>query len=168
MSESWVFELGVLFAAKLDSARSLSAQSVAYQVGVFLFQVGQSVGVAGNVRIGQYLGAGKPVEAKSCKNIIYTLGVFIVAFDMALIFSTSRWIPLVFNIREPEALALSRHILLVVVSMEGMIKACGKQAKGAGIAFFGFYVIGIPLAAVFMFVLKIDVFGFWTGYAVGK
>ncbi|CAF1221645.1 unnamed protein product [Didymodactylos carnosus] len=52
--------------------------------------------------------------------------------------------------------------------MEGMVKACGKQAKGAIIAFLGFYAIGIPLAGVFMFVVKIDIYGFWAGYATGR
>ncbi|CAF3368391.1 unnamed protein product [Rotaria sp. Silwood1] len=31
------------------------------------------------------------------------------------------------------------------------------------IAFFGFYVFGIPLAALLMFYVRIDIYGFWIG-----
>ncbi|CAF1205962.1 unnamed protein product, partial [Didymodactylos carnosus] len=114
MSESWAFELGILFAARLNSSTSLIAQSVAYQIGIFLFLIGQSFAVASNIRIGQYLGANKPDEAKNCKNIAYTMGIIIVLIDMIFIYSTFQWIPLIFNISDPDALNLTRNILLVV------------------------------------------------------
>lgn len=36
------------------------------------------------------------------------------------------------------------------------------------IAFFGFYLFGIPLAAVLMFFVRLDVFGFWLGIIVAE
>ena len=39
----------------------------------------------------------------------------------------------------------------------------GKQKRGALIAFFGFYLFGIPIAAVLMFFVRIDIYGFWIG-----
>jgi hypothetical protein len=44
----------------------------------------------------------------------------------------------------------------------------GKQKRGAMIAFFGFYLFGIPLAAVLMFFVRLDIFGFWLGIIVAE
>ena len=44
----------------------------------------------------------------------------------------------------------------------------GKQIKGALIAFFGFYVFGIPSAALLMFYVRIDIFGFWIGIIIAE
>ena len=39
----------------------------------------------------------------------------------------------------------------------------GQQKRGAMISLCGFYVFGIPIAAVLMFYVRIDIFGFWIG-----
>jgi len=39
----------------------------------------------------------------------------------------------------------------------------GKQKRGAIIAFCGFYLFGIPIAAFLMFFVRIDIYGFWIG-----
>jgi len=44
----------------------------------------------------------------------------------------------------------------------------GKQIKGALIAFFGFYVFGIPVAALLMFYVRLDIFGFWIGIIIAE
>jgi hypothetical protein len=44
-----------------------------------------------------------------------------------------------------------------------LIDFSGKQKRGAMIAFGGFYLFGIPLAAFLMFYVRIDIYGFWIG-----
>ncbi|CAF1504505.1 unnamed protein product, partial [Didymodactylos carnosus] len=50
-----------------------------------------------------------------------------------------------------------------VLQLDGMIKACGLQQKGAIIALTGFFLICVPLAVVLIYVVKIDIYGYWIG-----
>lgn len=44
----------------------------------------------------------------------------------------------------------------------------GKQNRGAVVSFCGFYIFGIPVAALLMFYVRIDIFGFWIGIIVAE
>lgn len=44
----------------------------------------------------------------------------------------------------------------------------GKQKRGAMISITGFYVFGIPAAAVLMFIVKVDIYGFWIGVIIAE
>jgi MATE family multidrug resistance protein len=39
----------------------------------------------------------------------------------------------------------------------------GKQKRSAMISFGGFYLFGLPIAALLMFYVRIDIYGFWIG-----
>ena len=44
----------------------------------------------------------------------------------------------------------------------------GKQKRGAMISFCGFYIFGLPVSALLMFYVRIDIFGFWIGIIVAE
>lgn len=44
----------------------------------------------------------------------------------------------------------------------------GQQKRGAVISLCGFYVFGMPIAALLMFYVRIDIFGFWIGIIVAE
>ena len=86
------------------------------------YLVSISVGDAGNILIGQYLGANQPKEAINAKNVTYTLGIVIVIFNAALVLISHQWLPFLFNVRA-EAIALARQAILlssVVVICDGI------------------------------------------------
>jgi Na+-driven multidrug efflux pump len=62
LTEFWSVELSILFAARLGT-KSLSAQVCAAQTEWLLFLISSAYAMAGNIRVGQFLGAGKPQEA---------------------------------------------------------------------------------------------------------
>ncbi|CAF2136962.1 unnamed protein product [Rotaria magnacalcarata] len=171
LTEFWSVELSILFAARLGT-KSLSAQVCAAQTEWLLFLITSAYAMAGNIRIGQFLGAGKPQQARNCKNVIWAVGAMIILINLSLVILLHRWIPLVYN-TEPEALVLAKNVLILIAIMHiwdgyniistGIVKACGKQKRGAMISLTGFYVFGIPLAAILMFSVKIDIYGFWIG-----
>jgi len=119
--ECWSIELSVFFAAPLG-INSLSAQVVVQQIVWLFYMIMASVADAGNILIGQYLGANKPMEAVNAKNVTYTLSAIVLMFNVLFILVTHRWLPFLFNI-EPDALSLARYGLLlaaVVNIFDGM------------------------------------------------
>ncbi|CAF0755749.1 unnamed protein product [Adineta steineri] len=171
MTEFWSIELSIFFAAHLG-ARSLSAQVCAYQTAWLFYLITSSFATAANIRIGQFLGSGKPMEAANTKNVTYAVGAIVILMDICLIVSFHYWFPFAYN-TETDALTLARRVLLLVALAQiwdgyniintGIVKACGKQKRGAMISFIGFYFCGIPLAAVLMFFVRTDIYGFWLG-----
>ncbi|CAF0930976.1 unnamed protein product [Rotaria sp. Silwood1] len=171
MTEFWSIELSIFFAAHL-SIRSLSAQVCAYQTAWLFYLVTSSFATAANIRIGQLLGSGEPMKAANTKNVTYVVGAIIIIINICLIILFHYWFPFAYD-TQSDALTLARRVLLLVALCQiwdgynvintGIVKACGKQKRGAMIAFFGFYVFGIPLAALLMFYVRIDIYGFWIG-----
>jgi len=176
MTEFWSIELSMFFAAHL-SARSLSAQICAYQTAWFLYLITSSFATAANIRIGQYLGAGKPLEAKNTKNVTYAVGSLVIFLNMILIVITHHWFPLAYD-TQTDALPMARRVLLLIGLLQiwdgynvintGIVKACGQQKRGAFVALIGFYLFGIPTAFILMFICRFDIFGFWIGIIVAE
>ncbi|KAF5825894.1 hypothetical protein DUNSADRAFT_6075, partial [Dunaliella salina] len=50
----------------------------------------------------------------------------------------------------------------------GVLRACGRQAWGAGLNLFSYWCIGLPLTLLLGFKLHLTVVGFWCGLAVGS
>jgi len=115
LTEFWSVELSILFAARLGT-KSLSAQVCAAQTEWLLFLITSAYAMAGNIRIGQFLGAGKPQQARNCKNVIWTVGAMIILINLTLVILLHRWIPLVYN-TEQEALGLARNVLILIAIM---------------------------------------------------
>ncbi|CAF3525731.1 unnamed protein product [Rotaria socialis] len=176
MTEFWSIELSMLFAAHLN-VDSLSAQTCAYQTAWLVYSITASFATAANIRIGQFLGSGKPNEAANAKNVTYVIGAVVIFINICLIVIFHRWFPLAYNTKA-DALTLARRTLLLIGFMQlwdgynvintGIVKACGKQKRSAMISFLGFYVFGIPFAAFLMFSVRIDIYGFWIGVIIAE
>ncbi len=111
-TEFWSIELSIFFAAYL-SARSLSAQVCAYQTAWLFYLVTSSFATAANIRIGQFLGSGKPLEAANTKNVTYTVGAIVIFLNICVIIVCHYWFPLAYN-TDIDALALARRVLLLI------------------------------------------------------
>lgn len=111
-TEFWSIELSIFFAAHLG-ARSLSAQVCAYQTAWLFYLVSSSFATAANIRIGQFLGSGKPLEAANTKNVTYTVGALVILVNMSLIVVFHYWFPYAYN-TDADALTLARRVLLLV------------------------------------------------------
>ena len=108
--------MSIIFAARLN-ARSLAAQVCAYQTMWLVYMVSSSFATAANIRIGQFLGAGKPREAANVKNVTLALGAIIILINITFIVSFHYWFPYVYN-TDKEALPLARRALLLVAFMQ--------------------------------------------------
>ncbi len=108
--------MSIFFAARL-SARSLSAQVCAYQTAWLFYLITSSFATAANIRIGQFLGGGKPAEAANCKNVTNAVGTLIIAMNICLIVIFHYWFPLAYN-TDADALTLARRVLLLIAVLQ--------------------------------------------------
>ena len=111
-TEFWSIELSIFFAAYLGT-RSLSAQVCAYQTMWLFYLITASFATAANIRIGQFLGSGKPLEAANSKNVTYAVGAVVITINMCLIVGFHYWFPFAYNTTQ-DALTLARRVLLLV------------------------------------------------------
>ncbi|KAI3354142.1 hypothetical protein L3Q82_018692 [Scortum barcoo] len=169
--EWWTYEIGS-FLAGLISEVELGAQSVVYELAnvAYMFPLGFSI--AGNVRVGNALGAGDTEQAKlSAKLTVFCAGSVSVCLSI-LIGSLKDHISYVFTydeqIRERVSDVITFYapfILLDAISAAsgGIIRGAGKQKIGAICNIVGFYGIGFPIGVPLMFAAKLGIKGLWTG-----
>ncbi|XP_034723083.1 multidrug and toxin extrusion protein 1-like [Etheostoma cragini] len=169
--EWWTYEIGG-FLAGLISEVELGAQSVVYELAnvAYMFPLGFSI--AGNVRVGNALGAGDTEQAKcSAKLTMFCAGSISICLSV-LIGSLRNHISYVFTYDEQirqrvaDVVALyAPFVLLEAISAASgcIIKGAGKQKVGAVCNILGYYGVGFPIGVSLMFAAKLGIKGLWIG-----
>uniref|UniRef100_A0A8C7Z172 Solute carrier family 47 member 3 n=1 Tax=Oryzias sinensis TaxID=183150 RepID=A0A8C7Z172_9TELE len=142
--EWWTYEIGG-FLAGLISEVELGAQSIVYELANVAYMLPLGFSVAGNVRVGNALGAGETEQGKlSAKLTLFCAGL--VSVGMAILIG-----------------GLKDHISYVFTYDDGIIRGAGKQRVGAICNIVGYYGIGFPVGVPLMFAAKLGIKGLWTG-----
>ncbi|NXM75030.1 S47A1 protein, partial [Serilophus lunatus] len=167
--EWWTYEIGS-FLIGLLSVIELSAQSIIYEVSVVAFMIPLGLGTAAGVQVGNALGAGDFETAKkSSTTSLLCTGAFCIAMGVILA-STKDVLGYIFTEEEEivELVAWVMPTYVVFHLFEAMTGACSGVLRGIGKQKFGailnavcYYGVGMPLAAVLLFVAKIGVIGLW-------
>ncbi|NWW62866.1 S47A2 protein, partial [Ifrita kowaldi] len=109
--EWWTFEIGS-FLAGLISVVELGAQSVIYELASVAYMVPLGISVAASVRVGNALGAGDVVQAKtSCITALLCTGVFAVVVA-ALLGSLRNVVGYIFT-NDMEIVSLVSKVMLI-------------------------------------------------------
>ncbi|NXB30951.1 S47A2 protein, partial [Eulacestoma nigropectus] len=109
--EWWTFEIGS-FLAGLISVVELGAQSVIYELASVAYMVPLGISVAASVRVGNALGAGDVVQAKtSCITALLCTGVFAVVVA-ALLGSLRGVVGYIFT-NDTEIVSLVSKVMLI-------------------------------------------------------
>ncbi|KAL7401129.1 hypothetical protein ABVT39_023445 [Epinephelus coioides] len=169
--EWWTYEVGG-FLAGLISEVELGAQAVVYELANVAYMFPMGFSIAGNVRVGNALGAGNTEEAKlSAKLTMFCSGSVSVCLAV-LIGSLKDHISYVFTydeeIRERAADVMALYapfMFLDAISAAsgGIIRGAGKQRIGAVCYFLGYYGVGFPIGVSLMFAAKLGIKGLWIG-----
>ncbi|XP_049916252.1 multidrug and toxin extrusion protein 1 [Epinephelus moara] len=169
--EWWTYEVGG-FLAGLISEVELGAQAVVYELANVAYMFPMGFSIAGNVRVGNALGAGNTEEAKlSAKLTMFCSGSVSVCLAV-LIGSLKDHISYVFTydeeIRERAAdvMALYASFMFldaISAASGGIIRGAGKQRIGAVCYFLGYYGVGFPIGVSLMFAAKLGIKGLWIG-----
>ncbi|XP_064379245.1 multidrug and toxin extrusion protein 2-like [Dromaius novaehollandiae] len=172
--EWWTFEIGS-FLAGLLSVVELGAQSVIYELSCAAYMVPLGFSVATSVRVGNALGSGDAVQAKtSCITALLCSGVFAVV--VATLLGVLKDIVGYIFTSDKEIVTLVSKVMLIFAPFHlfdaaaatcgGVLRGAGKQKMGAIANAIGYYAIGLPIGISLMFAAKMGVLGLWVGMSI--
>uniref|UniRef100_A0A3Q1F3U0 Multidrug and toxin extrusion protein n=1 Tax=Acanthochromis polyacanthus TaxID=80966 RepID=A0A3Q1F3U0_9TELE len=163
--EWWVYEFGGFFAGML-SEDELAAQHAVIMIAFITYMFPLGIQAAACARVGNALGAGDTARA-----ILSSIAVV----EGIVLGSTKTVIGFIFTSDE-KIVDLVSHLMNAYCFLQffdGLVCVCtgiflgtGKQKIPAVANFIGYYMIGLSLSIVFMFVAKLRVLGFWLGLLV--
>jgi MATE family multidrug resistance protein len=169
--EWWSFEIGSFVAGTVSEA-DLAAYAILLQILTVTYAGSYGLSLAGSIRVGYWLGAGKPNEAKQAAwltvKLNFAWGVIIAAILTSLCTSLGQ----IFTSNK-DVLNLTKKILLLMgftelidslqICLAGILMGSGRQKFGAIINFVGYYIIGIPLGTALALQADMGVLGVCIG-----
>ncbi|OCT95054.1 hypothetical protein XELAEV_18012737mg [Xenopus laevis] len=172
--EWWTYEIGS-FMTGLLGVVELGAQSVIYQVVAIAYMIPYGIGMAASVRVGNALGAANVEQAKTSTKVAFLVTAAVIFVDILLLssfrnqfsylFTSDRWIAAL--VAQVIPIYAVFHLFESISCVAGgILRGTGRQKIGAIINMICYYVIGLPVAAVLMFAVKIDVKGLWSGMTI--
>ncbi|XVF78551.1 hypothetical protein PTKIN_Ptkin14bG0143400 [Pterospermum kingtungense] len=175
--EDWAFELLVLLAGLMPNSNistSLIAMCVNTETIAFMFTCGLSA--AASTRVANELGAGDPNRAKSAMVVTLKLSIVVtLAIVLALAFGHNVWAgffsdsPLI--VKQFASMIPLLVISVTFDSFQGILSAvargCGWQHIAVWANLGTFYFIGMPIACLLGFMLKLYDKGLWIGLICG-
>ncbi|XAR68322.1 hypothetical protein NMG60_11003409 [Bertholletia excelsa] len=175
--EYWAFELLVLLAGLMPNSEittSLIAMCVNTEAIAYMITYGLSA--AASTRVSNELGAGNPDQAKHAMFVTLKISLFLALIVVLALgfghdiwagfFSDSSTIVLAFASLTPFLLVSITFDALQGV-LSGVARGCGWQHLAAYINLATFYCIGMPIALLLGFKLKLYAKGLWVGLICG-
>ncbi|GMI79478.1 ABERRANT LATERAL ROOT FORMATION 5 [Hibiscus trionum] len=175
--EDWAFELLVLLAGLMPNSHiytSLIAMCVNTQTTAFMLTGGLSA--AASTRVANELGSGNPEKAKSAMAATFKLSTILtLAIALALVFGHNVWAAF-FTDSSLIVTQFASVTPLLVVSitlgcfqdiLSAVARGCGWQPLAVLINLGTYYFIGIPIACLLGFMLKLYDKGLWIGIICG-
>ncbi|KAA8515499.1 hypothetical protein F0562_018890 [Nyssa sinensis] len=175
--ENWYFQVLSLMAGWLQNAEvAIDAFTICYTIFGWVSMISVGFNVAASVRVSNELGAGHPKSA-AFAIVTATSSSLIIAVILAIVALAFRHVmSYIFTGGTTVADAVSEltpflafYIVLDGIQpvLSGVAVGCGWQAFVAYVNVGCYYIIGIPLAALLGFKLKLGVKGIWTGMIGG-
>lgn len=155
---------------------ALGSNAIVLNVSSFAFMLYLGMGVAGNVRIGNALGAGDAHRAEVATYLAVTIGGLLSLVNTALIVLFRDNLASIFT-KDEDLLNKCRSLFVIVALFQipdaingveqGVFRASGRQSISAKLNFVAYYVIGIPLGYYLALPLGMGVEGLWIGMTAG-
>jgi len=175
--EWWAFECLTLISGRLPNAvLAMGSNSILMSICTLTYMPYLGVSIAGNVRIGNALGAGSPKRAKLAAAVSLGFAVLLsglCAFFLILFHSS---LPSLFT-NNPELRSSTSNLLIVGAifqlpdsingAVQGMFRGCGRQNIGAYLNFVAYYIVGIPFGVLLAFYFDQGILGLWIGIGSG-
>ncbi|CAK4126049.1 unnamed protein product [Aphanomyces euteiches] len=171
------FEILTLMSGLMaDHTIALGVNSILMTIISIVYMPFWGVSTGACIRIGYYLGANKPVEAKISTYVSYALSTCCCLISGAALFFTRNFLPALF-VNDVDMIQRTSFAVLFLIpchmidSMNsvttGVLRAMGKQQVGVVILMSAYYIVGIPMAALCAFYLDWSVEGLWVGFTFG-
>ncbi|KAN0045442.1 hypothetical protein ACTA71_005820 [Dictyostelium dimigraforme] len=176
-SEAIGFEVLTILAGLLGPAKvPLDAHSVTYNFTQLTYQFPSGISIATSVRVGQLLGSKKESMAKRVSWMAFTIALVFMGIIAIIQYTCRHVIGYIYSDSEDVVQTVARILPIAALFQifdggqtifQGVVRGMGRVITGALCNFIAFYVISIPLSAVFAFPLDKGVEGLWWGLCVG-
>ena len=157
-------------------ATELAAHQVTINIASVTFMVALGASLAGSIRVGQHIGAGRPAAMRRAVIGAYTLTLGFMACCAVLFLSIPRPLMLLYTPHEG-IVGLGVRLLLLAAAFQIFdgAQVCGMAVlRGAAdtrapmlIAMVGYWFVGVPTAYVLGFHTSLGPVGIWMGLSVG-
>ncbi|OIW03606.1 hypothetical protein TanjilG_06115 [Lupinus angustifolius] len=171
--EMWSFELMVLLSGLLPNPKlETSVLSICLNTSGAVWMIPFGLSGAISTRISNELGAGHPKVARLAVVVVLGLTLILaVSVGTVMILIRNVWGYAYSNEVEVvkyvaimmPILAISSFLEALQSVLSGVARGCGWQKIGAYVNLGSYYLVGIPAAVVFAFVLHIGGKGLWLG-----
>lgn len=175
LAEFLAFEILTLAASYLSTTH-LAAQSVLSTLTALTFQIPFPVSIAASTRIANLIGATLSGPAKVAAKVALIAAVFIGIFNITLLSSLRSYIPKLFT-NDPDVQDLVASVLPLCAAFQlfdslatncsGILRGLGRQEIGGYVNLFAYYVIALPISFATCFAFGWDLYGLWSGPALG-
>ncbi|KAI4999769.1 hypothetical protein ZWY2020_004358 [Hordeum vulgare] len=176
--EWWSFELLILMSGLLPNPElQTSVLSICLTSITLLFTIPYGLGAAGSTRVANELGAGNPEGARSAVRVVMSVAVTEAVVVSGALLLSRRLLGRAYSSEEEVASAVAVMVPLVCITvitdglqgvLSGVARGCGWQHVGAYVNLGSFYLLGIPMAMLLGFVLKMGAKGLWMGVVCGS
>ncbi|XP_057968566.1 protein DETOXIFICATION 19-like [Malania oleifera] len=175
--EYWAFEVLVILAGLMpnsENTTSLIAMCVSTEAIAYMITYGLSA--AASTRVSNELGAGHPDRAKNAMAVTLKLSFLLaLAVVLALVFGHNIWAGFFSDsaviIKSFASMTPFLAVSIIFDSVQGVLsgvaRGCGWQHLAAYANLATFYFIGMPIACVLAFKLKLYAKGLWIGLICG-
>ena len=158
------------------SINELAANVVLFNMIAFLFQFAFGMSFAVSNLVGNSLGNKKPnIARRFFITSLYTVVGMTVILIILLI--TLRWyLPYIYTQTEDVVVIVAKTIPWFIIMVffdyfqavaSGSVRAIGYQKYGSIVSLIGYWVLSIPGAYIFAFVLDLRIVGIWLGVPIG-
>ncbi|CAJ1952037.1 unnamed protein product [Sphenostylis stenocarpa] len=171
--EMWSFELMVLLSGLLPNPKlETSVLSICLNTAATVWMIPFGLSGAVSIRVSNELGAGRPWNARLAVRVVLVIAIIVSTLTgTVIILVRNIWGYLYSNEVEVvkyvavmlPILAASNFLDGLQCVLSGTARGCGWQKIGAFVNLGSYYLVGIPLAIVFAFVMHIGGKGLWLG-----
>ncbi|XP_019452431.1 PREDICTED: protein DETOXIFICATION 16-like [Lupinus angustifolius] len=175
--EYWSFEMVVLLSGLLPNPQlETSVLSISLNTCWMVYNISVGLGCVISSRVSNELGAGNAQGALLALRVMMVIAILVgTTIGLVTILVRNVWGKLYSNEDEVikyvakmmPLLALSDFLDGFQCVLSGAARGCGWQNLCVGINFGAYYVVGIPTAILFAFVLHIGGMGLWMGIICG-
>ncbi|KAJ4749079.1 Protein DETOXIFICATION [Rhynchospora pubera] len=171
--EWWWYEIVTVLAGYLpDPTTSVGAAAVLIQTTSLMYTVPMALAACVSTRVGNELGAGKPIRARMAALVAlgcaFMIGVVHVIWTLVF---CERWVRLFTN--DASIVRLASAVMPLIGLCElgncpqttgcGVLRGTARPAVGARINLLSFYLVGLPVAVSLAFGGNVGFSGLWYG-----
>lgn len=175
--EYWAFEILVFLAGLMPNSEvSTSLIAMCVNTEAIAYMISYGLAAAASTRVSNELGAGNPDKAKHAMVVTLKISIFLALVVVLILgFGHNIWASFFSSSTEiiQEYASMTPFLLISIVfdSIQGVLsgaaRGCGWQHLAVYTNLGTFYLIGMPIAVLLGFKLKLHAKGLWIGLICG-